>query len=294
MLEISDPRAMRDWSRATRAAGRQVGFVPTMGFLHEGHLRLVDRARREADVVVLSVFVNPLQFGPQEDLARYPRDLARDRRLAAERGVECFFVPGELDMYPRRPAIRIEPGAPAAHLCGPFRPGHFAGVLTVVAKLFHMTEPDVAVFGRKDAQQARLIQRMVDELDFPMRIVVAPTVREADGLALSSRNTYLTPPQRQLAVSLSRALDAAHQAFRRGERSAQRIVAAARVVLAAAHDIRVEYVEAVDPDALAPAEIAEADTLLALAARVGETRLIDNIILGQGLGGDERLPPGTA
>ena len=203
LQQIGDPLAVREWSRKGRAAGKRIGFVPTMGYLHEGHLRLVDRAREESDLVAMSIFVNPLQFGPKEDLASYPRDLARDRALAEQRGVDCLFVPDDGSMYPEPPLVRVTPGELSAHLCGPWRPGHFEGVLTVVAKLFHILEPDVAVFGRKDVQQARMIVRMVNDLHFPLSIVIAPTMREADGLAMSSRNTYLSASERQSAVDIA-------------------------------------------------------------------------------------------
>ena len=294
MHEIAEPVAMRTWSRAARTAGRRVGFVPTMGYLHQGHLRLVDRVAEQSSAVVLSIFVNPLQFGPQEDLARYPRDLARDRALATERGVDCLFVPTERAMYRRDAAIRVTPGALIAHLCGPWRPGHFEGVLTVVAKLFHIVEPDVAVFGRKDVQQARIIQRMVEELDLPIETIVAPTVREADGLALSSRNTYLGPEDRKAAGHLSRALEVGHRRYVSGERRAGDLVSATRGELARHPLIHVQYVEAVDPDTLAPVATVSGDTILALAAHVGGTRLIDNIVLGEGLGTDERLGASVA
>src|SRR5204863_8921530 len=217
MLDLTTPKDMRAWSRAERARGRRVGFVPTMGALHEGHLRLVDRAKERTDRVVLSIFVNPLQFGPKEDLSKYPRDLARDRSLAVERGVDCLFVPTLEAVYPQEPLVRIAPGPMADTLEGAARPGHFAGVLTVVAKLFHMVEPDVAVFGRKDFQQAMLVRRMVTDLDFGLELDVAPTVRELDGLALSSRNAYLDADQRRSALALSRALRAVEQAWRGGE-----------------------------------------------------------------------------
>src|SRR5258708_2215644 len=191
---------MRSWSRAERSRRHTIGFVPTMGFLHEGHLRLVDRARELAERVVVSIFVNPLQFGPHEDLARYPRDLPRDRTLAEARGADCLFVPDAAAMYPNEPVVRVAPGPVAETLEGAARPGHFAGVLTVVAKLFHIVEPDVAVFGRKDFQQAMLIRRMVRDLDFPLTLDIAPTVRELDGLALSSRNTYLNADERRSAL----------------------------------------------------------------------------------------------
>src|SRR2546422_2032702 len=216
MHELTSPKEMRAWSRAERARGRRLGFVPTMGFLHEGHLQLVDRAKQRADRVVLSIFVNPLQFGPTEDLALYPRDLERDRRVAAERGVDCLFVPDTAAMYPAEPLVRVRPGPMADALEGAARPGHFAGVLIVVAKLLHIVEPDIAVFGRKDFQQAMLVRRMVDDLNFGLEIDVAPTVRELDGLALSSRNSYLQGDERRDALALSRALRAVEQTWRGG------------------------------------------------------------------------------
>src|SRR5690349_9109781 len=217
MQEIGDPKDMRAWSRAERARGRRIGLVPTMGFLHEGHLRLVDRARERADRVVLSAFVNPLQFGPREDFSQYPRDPARDRDLAQQRGVDCLFVPDQAAVYPEEPLVRVSPGPMADTLEGAARPGHFVGVLTVVAKLFHLVEPDIAVFGRKDFQQAMLVRRMAADLDFAPEIEIAPTVRELDGLALSSRNAYLLGDDRRNALALSRALRAVEQAWRGGE-----------------------------------------------------------------------------
>jgi pantoate--beta-alanine ligase len=208
LRELTTIAEMRSWSRAERSRRHTIGFVPTMGYLHEGHLRLVDRARELAERVVVSIFVNPLQFGPHEDLARYPRDLPRDRSLAEARGVDCLFVPDAAAMYPDELLVRVVPGPPpvADTLEGMARPGHFTGVLTVVAKLFHIVEPDVAVFGRKDFQQAMLVRRLVQDLDFALTIDIAPTVRELDGLALSSRNAYLNPDERRSALVLSRAL----------------------------------------------------------------------------------------
>jgi pantoate--beta-alanine ligase len=285
VIELAGLLEMRAWSRARRAAGDRVGFVPTMGYLHEGHLLLVDRARTVADAVVMSIFVNPLQFGPGEDLDRYPRDLARDRALAAGRGVDCLFTPAARDMYAAGETVRVTPGALADHLCGPHRPGHFAGVLTVVAKLFHIVEPDVAVFGRKDAQQARLIARMVADLDFPVEVVVAPTAREADGLARSSRNAYLTAEERRQAASIPAGLGEAHARFVAGERDPAALTDRLREELLAV-GLEVEYVELVDPDRLQPLVTATHDAVLALAVRAGRTRLIDNIALGDGLGSD--------
>lgn len=291
MIEISDPEQMRRWSRDRRTAGTRVALVPTMGYLHEGHLSLVERAHALAQAVVVSVFVNPLQFGPHEDFDRYPRDPERDGELALERGVDCLFVPSNQVMYPATPAVRVTPGSLAAHLCGPRRPGHFEGVLTVVAKLLHMVEPDVAVFGRKDAQQAIIIRRMVSELDFPVAIEVAPTVREPDGLALSSRNAYLSEEERLMAPAISRGLESAHRAFEEGERSAERVTGIVREEISREPLFRVEYVDAVDPVSLSPVSVVDADTIVAVAAHIGATRLIDNIVLGQGTEGDPRLQP---
>lgn len=289
MIQIVAPDEMRSWSRRQRALGKRLGFVPTMGYLHEAHLRLVDRARKLSDLVVMSIFVNPLQFGPGEDFERYPRDLERDRGLAAARGVDCLFVPTVGALYPEPPAVRVVPGPLADHLCGPYRPGHFEGVLTVVTKLFHLVEPDIAVFGRKDAQQAVIIRRMVEDLNFPVEIHVAPTVREPDGLALSSRNTYLNPDERKAAAVLARALQAAHQSFKGGTTGTAALYRVVQKTVEEEPSVRLEYVEAVDPRSLVPVTQASSDTLLALAAWIGRTRLIDNIVLGDGIGGDEIL-----
>ena len=284
MQEISSLSAMRAWTRAEKARGRRVGFVPTMGFLHEGHLRLVDRARELADRVVLSVFVNPLQFGPQEDFGRYPRDLDRDLQLAQARSVDCLFAPERSAMYPAEPIARVAAGPMADVLEGKLRPGHFSGVLTVVAKLFHVVEPDVALFGRKDLQQAILVQRLVRDLDFPLEIEVAPTVRELDGLALSSRNTYLSPDERRSALALSRALRAVEQAWRGGQADAAALQKKGMETLAAP-GVQPEYLALVD-EAMQPVERVTAKTIVAVAARVGATRLIDNVVLGEGIAAD--------
>lgn len=269
--------------RTARAAGRRIGFVPTMGALHEGHLRLLDRAREVSDFVVLSVFVNPLQFAPTEDLARYPRDLERDRALAAGRGADLLFAPDVGTMYPEGAEIRVVPGATAERWEGAVRPGHFTGVLTVVLKLFNLVQPDVAIFGRKDAQQVALVRRLIADLDVPVELVVAPTVREADGLALSSRNAYLSPEERGQARVLSQALRAAHAAYTAGRRDADAITAAMTAVFATEPQVRVDYLSVVEPLGLTPVVTVEADTLVAIAARVGRTRLLDNIVLGRGV-----------
>jgi pantoate--beta-alanine ligase len=275
---------MHAWSRGERSRGRRIGFVPTMGSLHEGHLRLVDRARELADVVALSIFVNPLQFGPAEDFARYPRDLERDRALADTRGVDCIFAPTVEEMYPSEPLVRVAPGPMAETLEGAARPGHFAGVLTVVAKLFHQVEPDVAVFGRKDYQQAMLVRQMVRDLAFPLEIEMAPTVRELDGLALSSRNAYLTADQRRSALVLFRSLREVERAWRVGEAVPATLQRRGLESLAAP-DVHPEYFALVD-GGLAPVQRVMQTTVALVAARVGTTRLIDNVVLGEGVGAD--------
>jgi pantoate--beta-alanine ligase len=286
VIEFPGLTEMRAWSRAERARGRRIAFVPTMGFLHEGHLRLVDAARERADRVVMSIFVNPLQFGPGEDFAKYPRDLARDRALAAGRGVDCLFLPEASAMYPAEPVVRVAPGeGPMGQtLEGAVRPGHFSGVLTVVAKLFHVVEPDLAVFGRKDFQQAALIRRMAADFSFPTDIDVSPTVRELDGLALSSRNTYLTPDQRRSALGLSRALRAIEQGWRGGEADPEKLKRRGLEALSAP-GVAPDYLELTDA-ALQPVRHVNAGTVALVAARVGTTRLIDNVVLGEGLAAD--------
>lgn len=281
MMRIVRTRAeAREAVAEARRSGARVALVPTMGYLHEGHLSLVDRARARAEFVAMSIFVNPLQFGAGEDLDRYPRDLERDAALAAERGVDLLFAPSPEEMYPAgEPIVRITPGPLADRLCGLSRPGHFEGVLTVVGKLFHVFWPDVAVFGQKDFQQALLIRRMVRDLDFPVEIDVAPIVREADGLAMSSRNVYLDDDERARARAISAGLDRALDAFRSGVRDGARILAAARETIAATPRLRIEYLELVHPDTLEPVATAEAGCVVAVAAHVGRTRLIDNVIL---------------
>jgi pantoate--beta-alanine ligase len=270
---------VREAVREARAAGKTVALVPTMGYLHEGHLSLLDEARARADVVMMSIFVNPLQFGPAEDLDRYPRDLDRDLALAATRGTELVFAPAAAEMYPHgEPAVQVVPGPLAERLCGAARPGHFRGVLTVVAKLFGIFQPDVAVFGQKDLQQATLIRRMVDDLDIPVRVEVAPIVREPDGLAMSSRNVYLSKTERERSLALSRGLGRALALWSGGEADAATLRAALWKEMAAP-GVEPEYAEVVDPRTLERVERAVPGTVMAVAARVGRTRLIDNAIL---------------
>ncbi|HXG44862.1 MAG TPA: pantoate--beta-alanine ligase [Gemmatimonadales bacterium] len=280
MLQISDPHALRSWVRRERQAGRRIALVPTMGALHEGHLSLVDLARRRADAVVLSVFVNPLQFGPGEDYARYPRDLARDAELAARRGVEVLFAPAVEQMYPAGSEIRVVAGETASDWEGAVRPGHFTGVLTVVAKLFNLVQPDVAVFGQKDIQQATLIRKLVRDLDFPIEVAIGGTVREPDGLAMSSRNAYLSAAERRDALALVRALRAAETAWKAGERDAARLERILRDEFRMHPAVALDYIAIVDPADFRPVARAEPGTIIAVAGRVGTTRLLDNVILG--------------
>ena len=262
-----------------RAAGRSIGFVPTMGALHEGHLSLLDRARGLADHVVLSIFVNPTQFDSGADLEAYPRDEARDLSLAGGRGADLAFVPAVEEMYPSAPATRVTMRGITDRLEGAARPGHFDGVLTVVAKLFHIVQPDVAVFGMKDAQQAAAVGRMVADLDFPVRIELAPTLREPDGLAASSRNVRLSPAERERALAVPRAVAAAEAAFAAGETRAGAIEAAMREALESAAGIEPEYAAVVGLDDFEPVERIERPSVAAVAARIGGVRLIDNAVL---------------
>jgi pantoate--beta-alanine ligase len=264
-----------------RREGRTIGLVPTMGYLHEGHVSLLRAARAECDVVVMSLFVNPTQFGPGEDLDRYPRDEERDLRLASEVGVDLVFAPPVAEVYPEGFSTRVEvTGQLTEVLDGDLArrgPGHFRGVTTVVAKLFNMVGPDIAYFGQKDAQQAAVIRRMARDLDFPVRIEVMPTVREPNGLAMSSRNNYLEAPDRERAAAVSRALDAAEREARAGSLAAG--LEAARRELAGA-GIEPEYLEARDAETLEPVEeLDQRPVLVALAARVGAARLIDNALI---------------
>ena len=270
----------RAFSRRSRSEGERLALVPTMGYLHEGHLSLISAARKGAGRVVVSIFVNPLQFGPSEDLARYPTDFERDARMCEEAGVDAIFRPDAAEMYPAGHATRVTVEGPlTSGLCGASRPGHFAGVATVVAKLFAICEPDVAVFGQKDAQQAAVIRRMTADLNLPVEIVVAPIVREADGLAMSSRNVYLNAEERSQAASLHRALVAAQALASSGAVEREALLRAVREVLAGASLARIDYAELVDAETLETVPRLDRPALLALAVFFGKTRLIDNVVL---------------
>ncbi len=271
--------SMQSASRNLTLARRSIGLVPTMGFLHDGHLSLVRIARKHSDVVVVSIFVNPTQFGPGEDLDRYPRDFERDCRLCEDSGVDIIFAPPVDEMYVDDASVFVDEKFLATGLCGASRDGHFRGVLTVVAKLFNMVQPDIAVFGQKDAQQAALIKRMVRDLNFPVDVMIGPIVREADGLAMSSRNSYLSPEDRADALWLHRSLEMAERKLAGGAVESSAIIKDMRSLIAkAAPKIDVEYIEVVDGVTLKPLEVIRSGSLIALAARVGQTRLIDNII----------------
>ncbi|HUQ01893.1 MAG TPA: pantoate--beta-alanine ligase [Kofleriaceae bacterium] len=273
---IRDPRAMRARVEDHRRDGLRIAVVPTMGYLHEGHLSLLRAARAKADVVILTIFVNPTQFGPNEDLARYPRDEEGDLAKARACGIDLAFCPSVEAMYPAGAQTFIEVRELARPMCGEKRPGHFAGVATVVTKLFNLTQPHVAFFGEKDFQQLAVIRRMARDLDQGVEIVGMPIVREADGLAMSSRNAYLSPEHRREALALSTGLAAAETAFAAGERDAVALLALARAPIAAAPSARIDYLELRDADELTPVDTVTRPAVMAMAVFVGTTRLLDN------------------
>ena len=279
MQLVTSVAAMQRLALRWRARNLRVGLVPTMGYLHDGHLSLVHRARQAVGAggrVVVSIYVNPTQFGPKEDLSRYPRDFARDRRLCREAGVDVLFAPADGEMYPPGFSTWVNEEVLSLDLEGRSRPGHFRGVTTVVAKLFNIVLPHVAVFGAKDFQQAAVVRRMVRDLNFPLKLIVAPTRRESDGLALSSRNKYLTPAQRPQALALRHALDAARRAVAARAVSATRLIAQLTKQIHQHPDARVDYLAFFDPDTLAPVKTVRRGAHMALAVFVGKTRLIDN------------------
>jgi pantoate--beta-alanine ligase len=280
MQVVSDPRQFTDACAALRASGG-FGFVPTMGALHEGHLQLLRHARELTGRSVASIFVNPTQFGPNEDLAKYPRDLERDVAACESVGVDLVFTPTAATMYPAGEQTRVLPGELAKGLCGASRPGHFAGVCTVLAKFFHLTGPCTAIFGRKDYQQFRVVERMARDLFFPIHVVGYPIVREADGLAMSSRNRYLSESERARALTISQSLKIAQASYAAGERSAQLLVNTACSALTT-QGLEIDYVQLVDPNELIPVSgILAGPALLAIAVFSGRTRLIDNAVLGE-------------
>ena len=270
-----------DEMRAARREGKSLGLVPTMGALHEGHLSLVRAAKAQCDLVAASIFVNPLQFGPSEDLAKYPRTFDRDRELFQQEGVDFIFAPSVEEMYPAGAVTYVTVEGLSDKLCGRTRPGHFRGVTTVVSKLFNIVEPDRAFFGQKDAAQSTIIRRMVRDLNIPVQVVVCPIIREPDGLAMSSRNAYLDPPQRESARVLCRSLMAVQERFDRRDRKVQGLIDAGKQAFAQEPSVRLDYFEIVDPDTLDPVADLSRSALVAVAAFVGKARLIDNIVLQQ-------------
>jgi pantoate--beta-alanine ligase len=270
---------MRAASQAARRDGKSLGLVPTMGALHEGHLSLVRAAKAQCNLVVASIFVNPLQFGPNEDLARYPRNFERDRELFMQEGVDIVFAPSVGEMYPAGAVTYVAVESLSGKLCGRSRPGHFRGVTTVVSKLFNIVEPDRAFFGQKDAAQSAIIRRMVRDLNIPVQIVVCPIVREPDGLAMSSRNGYLDVQQRKSALLLYRALMAVQERFDQGERNLHALIDTGKRTFTHDPSVRLDYFEIVDPETLEPVHDLSRGGLVAAAAFLGSTRLIDNIVL---------------
>ncbi|MFA4885773.1 MAG: pantoate--beta-alanine ligase [Desulfotomaculaceae bacterium] len=270
---------IRQYVREARSSGQSIGLVPTMGYLHEGHLELMRQAKKQCDKVIVSIFVNPTQFGPGEDLERYPRDLKRDARMSEEVGVDAIFNPAADEIYPPGYCTYVDVERITENLCGLSRPGHFRGVATVVAKLFNIVKPDFAFFGQKDAQQVLVINRMATDLNMDLEVVTVPTVREPDGLAMSSRNIYLEPEQRRAALVLSRSLRQAEEIFQAGERDAAKIRQLVIDMIEREALLNIDYVEIYSHPDLEPVERIEGPALLALAVKIGRTRLIDNIIL---------------
>ncbi len=270
---------MQSWAEQVRRAGKHIAFVPTMGFFHEGHLALMSQGRRYGDKLVVSIFVNPAQFGPAEDFEQYPRDLENDLALAEARGTDVVFAPETAELYPEGFETYVMQSRLPGHLCGLSRPGHFKGVMTIVAKLFNIVKPRYAMFGRKDFQQLAVLHRMTRDLNFDTKIIDCPTVRESDGLALSSRNKYLTADQRQSGLTLYRALTMAQNDVAAGQRNAEPLIDKAAEIISAAADTEIDYIKICDPDTLDDVSRIERPALMALAVKVGSTRLIDNTIL---------------
>ncbi|MFK4719145.1 pantoate--beta-alanine ligase [Bradyrhizobium niftali] len=278
MQTITTAAELRHALEHARKSGKRVGFVPTMGYLHDGHMALVEASRARGDITVVSIFVNPTQFGPNEDLDSYPRDFLRDEQLCRDAGVVILFASEVCEMYPSGFETFVDPGELAKPLCGAFRPGHFRGVATVVSKLFNMVQPDVAFFGQKDFQQCAIVRRMAIDLNLPIEIVTVPTVRETDGLAMSNRNRYLADEERRRALAISRGLFAAADKFHSGERGVENLIAVARDQIITVD--RLQYLALVDNLTLQPLEGSVRRTsALCVAAYIGSTRLIDNVIL---------------
>lgn len=283
MKIISSALEMTAFSRTAQRAGKQVGFVPTMGALHQGHLSLVRAARAQSDVVVVSIFVNPTQFGPNEDFAKYPRSFEQDKAMLESEDVDCIFYPTVEEMYPAGATTWVTVEGLSEKLDGRSRPGHFRGVSTVVSKLFNIVHPNAAFFGQKDAAQVAIIRKMVRDLNIDVKVIVCPIVRESDGLAMSSRNAYLNPHEREQALVLNRSLMRVQSLVKQGEQSAARLIEAGKGTIAEEPAVRLDYFEIVNPDTLDPVGNISRGALVAVAAYVGPTRLIDNLLLPQKL-----------
>jgi len=282
MKVVKNIKEMQSISESLRKTGKSIGFVPTMGYLHDGHMSLVERARKENDIVVMSIFVNPVQFAPGEDFDRYPRDIERDKKIAQEGGVDYLFVPEVSEMYPEGYSTYVEVEGITEVLCGAKRPGHFRGVATVVTKLFNIVKPHRAYFGKKDFQQLKVIERLVKDLNFDVEVIGCPIVREKDGLAMSSRNVYLSPKERESATSLYRALKLAKELIEKGERNPETIKSKMEeFILSHPHVKAIDYIEIVDSETLKPVDEIKEGTLIALAVFVGNARLIDNWVVGE-------------
>lgn len=280
MEMVKEIEKMAALSQKWHQAGKIIAFVPTMGYFHQGHLSLMGEGKKQGDVLVVSLFVNPIQFGPKEDLAAYPRNLQRDASLAEKEGTDVLFVPEEKEMYPEGYQTYVEVTQLTKYLCGVSRPGHFKGVTTIVAKLFNIIRPHIAIFGLKDYQQYIVIKRMVRDLNYPIKIIGCPIVRETDGLAMSSRNVYLTSEQRPSALSLYKSLNIAQEMVNKGERKAKNIIKAVSIFIQKHPYTKIDYVKLCHPETLEDLEEIKERALLALAVKVGKARLIDNTILG--------------
>jgi pantoate--beta-alanine ligase len=288
MKVIEGAADMQRYAETLRNSGKKIAFVPTMGYLHRGHLSLMEAGRKMGDCLVTSIYVNPTQFGPTEDLAKYPRDFQRDETLCREVGVDVIFYPGDRDMYPEHYQTYVHVEGVTENLCGLSRPGHFRGVATVCAKLFNIVKPHVAVFGKKDFQQLVVIRRMVEDLNMDLEIIGLPTVREPDGLAMSSRNTYLKPDEREAALSLSRSLLMAKTLYEKGERDAGKIIEEVTRFIGRHPEGKIDYVKICDTTTMKDVNRLQGKEVIALAVRVGVARLIDNYVFGDPL----ELPKG--
>lgn len=280
MIVVEKISDVREIVKDRKVQGMSIGLVPTMGYLHEGHLSLIKKAKENSDFVCASIFVNPIQFGPNEDYNKYPRDVKRDIKLLEDNGCDLVFIPSVEEMYPNERLTTVSVRKITDKLCGAYRPGHFDGVCTVVTKLFNIFTPDIAVFGQKDAQQVAVIKKMVEDLNMPVEIIASPIVRDEDGLALSSRNTYLSDGERRAALILNKSLKEAEKILNNGEKSAEKIIDTVKNILESEPLCKVQYVSCVHPDTLEDLSIIGDKALIAIACYIGNTRLIDNLLWG--------------